>query len=697
MYASQNSTTETSTMSTVSTSKWLQAIPYSDLSTRFDRYITAAPHHPTPVWEIEGKDGELLYVMVKLTLTPNVGLARRILRKQMRYGTAGYPSLRCQECADNINELALYRGSNKQPFVFPDSMMETAPDKQLPDAVKCNAVLNEMNSALKTAYKGRNHIVIPEFVPTLCNEKKLKHEHEIEGKSSEGRDFHHHIGYADNYHGVWSPRLQEIDLALEHIGPLMFQFIQKMIDYAEVPDTIERLRQVKEVLDKETYGQTFRHAVNWQIDILEQYIAMGEPKSAFARIPLVVRAIARSNLGINETDKKISFDMQQANNTIDNFICNAGSKSQLQGLVRETLNPKNYKQRKGYGEDSTSGITTAPSESHIRATQKTLGNFTIGVATLEDLVTDRPEYTWHFNTKYQEIRETAAGAFDALVINSKTKKPPTHRMKAWKSDAHSECHGYSSIFQVLDYGRELPPNHVIQIRSSMTEAGIVVRIGNTHDKCWKVKGQDSNVAYSWSFGNAASTASKTWSTLHGAHHIDVYGSTNLILVAGTTSGVLRSKVEDAVRNNSRAGIGSWSLSSYAERSCGQNLISVAKMVTYNSLPYGKTPVYGLGLCRNSTPCKEGQFHRNEVVEWRIVKINQYHNEEQVWPMSGTGTVRMFDRPKIVHPKVVLSEETKDSSTDNTIARLAKLKTLLDAGAITQIDYDTQKMRILTNI
>lgn len=683
-------------MASLSTSSNTDTISYEELSQRFDRYINLAPSHPTPVWEIEGKDGELLYVMARLTLTANVGLARRLLRKQMRYGTTGYPSLRCQECADNINELALYRGSNKQPFVFSDAMLETTPGKELPDAVKCNAVLNDMNSALKTGYGGRNHIVIPEFVPTLCNEKKLKHEHEIEGKSPDGRDFHHHIGYADNYHGVWSSRLQEIDMALEHIGPLMFQFIQKMIDYAEVPDTIERLRQIKEVLDKETYGETFRHAVNWQIDILEQYIAMGEPKSAFDRIPLVVRAIARSNLGINETDKKISFDMQQANNTIDNFICNAGSKSQLQGLVRETLNPKNYKQRKGYGEDSKSGITTAPSESHIRATQKTLGNFTIQVATLEDLVTDRPDFTWLFNTKYQEIKETAAGAFDALIGYAAQKKLPTHRMMAWKSDAHSECYGYTSIFQVLDYGRHLPPNHVIQVRSRMTEAGVVVRIGNTDDKCWKIKGQDSSVAYSWSFGNVASTSEVTWCTLHGAHHIDVYGSTNLILVAETSEGVLRRRVEDAVKSNSRTGIGSWALSSYAERSCGQNLISVAKMVTYNNLPHGKTPVYGMGLCRNTTPAKEGQFHRDEVVEWRIVQINQYNRAEQVWPMNGTAKVSMFDRPKITAPKLV--RQVGLENTDNTVMdRIKKLKALLEADIITQLDFETQKARILADL
>ena len=681
-------TDSTAKMASLSTSTNTDTMSYEELSQRFDRYIKLAPFHPTPVWEIEGKDGESLYVMVKLMLTPNVGLARRMLRKQMRYGTTGYPSLRCQECADNISGLALYRGSNKQPFVFPDSMMETTPGKELPDAVKCNAVLKDMNIALNSDNK-----TIPYFVPTLCNQMKLKHEYETQGKSPEGRDFHHHIGYADNYHTVWNLRLKEIDDALEDISPLMFQFIQKMINYAEVPDTIERLRQIKEVLDKETYGETFRHAVNWQIDILEHYIAMGEPKTSFGRIPLVVRAIARSNLGINDTSKMISFDMQQANNTIDNFICNAGSKSQLQGLVRETLNPKNYKQRKGYGEDSRSGITTAPSESHIRATQKTLGNFTIEVATLEDVITDRPDFTWHFNTKYQEIKETAASAFDALA--SKSKKQPTHRMKAWKSDTHGECHGYSSIFQVLDYGRHLPPNHVIQIRSRMTEAGVIVRIGDTDDKCWKVKGQDNTVAYSWSFGNVASTSPDIWSTLHGAHHINVHGATNLILVAEKGEGVLRRKVEDAVSTNSRTGIGSWALSSYAERSCGQNLISVAKMVTYNRLPYGKTPIYGLGLCRNTTPSKEGQFHRDEVVEWRIVKINRYNKAEQIWPMSGVGKVRMFDRPKIVEPKNV--QQNTGAAQSEMLARIGKLKALLDAGAITQYDFEKQKARILEEV
>ena len=677
-------------------SAYARSDQYQMLSERFDRYITLAPSHPTPVWEIEGKDGETLYIMIQLTLTSNVGDKRKILRKQMRYGTTGFPSLLCQECADNINDISLYRGRNKQPFVFPDSMMETVAGLQLPDAVKCNSVLSEMNDALKT---GNRRNPIPDFIPTLCTETKLKHEHEVEGKSPDGRDFHHHIGYSDNYHGPWSShsdRLREVDLALQHISPLMFQFIQKMINYAEVPDTIERLRQIKEVLDKETYGATFRHAVNWQIDILEQYMAMGEPESAFDRIPLVVRAIARSHLGINESDKKISFDMQQANNTIDNFICNAGSKSQLQGLVRETLNPQNYKQRKGYGEDSKSGITTAPSESHIRATQKTLGNFSIEVATLEDIVDDRPEFTWFFDTKYQEIKETAASAFDALA--SKSKKQPTHRMMAWKSDAHSECHGYKSIFQVLDYGRHLPPNHVIQIRSRMTEAGIVVRINNTHDKCWKVKGQHESTAYSWSFGNTASTGSgDNWCTLQGAHHIDVNGSTNLILVAETSPGVLRRRVEDSIqRANHRAGIGTWALTSYAERSCGQNLISVTKMITYNSLPHGKTPVYGMGLCRNTTPGKEGQFHRDEVVEWRIVKIDRYAPCSQVWPTNGSAKIYMFDRPKIVPPKVV-SNVTQEQGNSKIIERLTKLKALMDADIITQEDFANQKMRILTEM
>ncbi len=690
MYASQNSTTETSTMSTISTS----TISYAELSEKFDHYIKLAPSHPTPVWEIEGKDGELLYVMAKLTLTPNVGLARRILRKQMRYGTSGYPSLRCQECADNINELALYRGSNKQPFVFPDSMMETTPGKQLPDAVKCNAVLKDMNIALNCDNK-----TIPYFIPTLCTEKKLKHEHEIEGKSPEGRDFHHHIGYSDNYHGVWSSRLQEIDLALQHISPLMFQFIQKMINYAEVPDTIERLRQIKEVLDKETYGETFRHAVKWQIDILEQYIAMGEPQSAFDRIPLVVRAIARSNLGINENDKKISFDMQQANNTIDNFICNATSKSALQGLVRETLDPRNYKQRKAWGEDTKDGTTTAPSANHLRATQKALGNFSLQVACLEDVKQDRPDDTWVFNCGFTNLHQennNASSAFDALI--AKTQSQPTHRMAAWESDTYAECAHYTSIEEILNFAQTLPQNHGIQIRSVMTEAGVLTRVGNTDASYWKVKGKDDSVAYSWSFGQTGLTNRSIWSTVHGAHRINLSGTKNYIIVAEKHgSGDIYRKIKDITQyKGSRVGIGSWALSSKGERSCGQNLITVAKEVTYNIVPYGNTPVYGLGLCRNSTPKKEGHFHRDEPVEWRIVKFLQNNEVTQVWPSHGVGKVNMFDMPKVTASKLVRQVGLEEAS-DTVMDRIKKLKALLDADIITKHDFETQKARILEDL
>ena len=113
--------------------------------------------------------------------------------------------------------------------------------------------INYMNDALKS---GNPQNPIPLFIPTLCTEKKLKHEHEIEGKSPEGRDFHHHIGYSDNYHGVWSSRLQEIDLALQHISPLMFQFIQKMINYAENLN-FEKAAEIRDrikILEKKEIG-----------------------------------------------------------------------------------------------------------------------------------------------------------------------------------------------------------------------------------------------------------------------------------------------------------------------------------------------------------------------------------------------------------------------------------------------------------
>ena len=104
----------------------------------------------------------------------------------------------------------------------------------------------------------------------------------------------------------------------------------------------------------------------------------------------------------------------------------------------------------------------------------------------------------------------------------------------------------------------------------------------------------------------------------------------------------------------------------------------------------------MGLCRNTTPAKEGQFHRDEVVEWRIVQINQYNRAEQVWPMSGTAKVSMFDRPKITAPKLVRQVGLEEAS-DTVMDRIKKLKALLDADIITKHDFETQKARILEDL
>ena len=100
------------------------------------------------------------------------------------------------------------------------------------------------------------------------------------------------------------------------------------------------------------------------------------------RIEIVAKMISKSHLGLNSDRKRLSFHLQQANGAILNWLENAHNENALKGLIRETLNPKNYQQRKPAAVETWgAGGRVQLSDSLPRFVL--LGDFSVKFATVE--------------------------------------------------------------------------------------------------------------------------------------------------------------------------------------------------------------------------------------------------------------------------------------------------------------------------
>ena len=616
---------------------------------------------------------------------PGLGAIRRRARQKIRFGQGCY---RCNQCAENTHKgIALFGSTG--PLMFRCSS----------DATRCYPVVTEMHKLATKAMECGLENAANMRLRLATDQVLLDSSHSGGHDPDTGRTYRHFVPRMRHTHD-WhtlaeskQERARMLDTALQTLFQGMTAFLSKLLALAPLEVLIERAETIKRCLGKEVYGlKTYGHAIDWLIVTLRRARDSASTSVLYAhhenramsrwwdampllkRIQVIAEAIVRSHIGAGDDGKGVvSFDLQQSNGNLWNFLVNTSGEAQMQALIHASISPEKYKQR---------DPQKAPTEKDIARTQAALGDFVVACASVEDLLKSRPNNTY----ACADIRlgrpepGSAAGAFGKLMKSAASKDK--RKLPVWASE--TPYLNIKSMEELLEYMNNQEQGWGIEINTStgaptgLHEAGVVTEIMRMDNKYLKVKAiDDDRKGYGWCFlkgGSAHGVAGRTksgWKQLRAGHIIREGGSDNMILVT-----------EDAEKlwamHNNRELLGTWILSSQGERSHGQNFKRVAKIIT-PAAPTG-TPVIGNGLCRNSTVTHPNMFHTMGTLEWRTVSPEG--------DLSRTYRVRHFYKEKeIARPE---EKAPAKKATNEDLDRIERLAALLQQGLISRSEFEALK-------
>ena len=579
--------------------------------------------------------------------SPTIGTFRKNARKDIMYSEGGF---KCRQCGENVRNAILNFGPNGALIGKSTSDVTAA------------SYYNPVQRLHDHANKCFQHmqLVGMRWCSLALVSDDLLQLHLRHGGHDPytGGEYGHITGQSSSFHtsrDLQNHRASMVNKGLNQLAAVMVQFIEKITNLG-VPlmEVKKRVQIIYDILRTETYGKKYEHAALWFIDTIDELMnksailetinvdSATPNESRFHHTVMVTASmIVRSNLGeAEQKGRVVSFDLQQCNNALFNWIESSQSQEKMKGLIAATLDPTNYKQTSPV---ALSDVSSKLSHQQIAATEKALGRFTLSQAGLRDTAALRPSKTFLSpKLRGETVDEGSHHGFDVLKEASKKKS----RFPVWetsRSELEREYAGYRSIRQVLTLLNTMKAGNSIQIMPGhFTEAGVLVKVSNTDNRFWKVKPEqeDSSTAFSWSFlgyGSAKVSEMYSWHELHGAHLIDTGGINNIILSL-VTANQLAYKNKYPTSNYGEkkiAGVGTWALSSVGERAHGKTLMTVCSTFPcLEDVEENDVPIAGIGLCRSSKLGQEGMFHNGASLEWRMKYADGSY--------SATFRVHMFD-------------------------------------------------------
>ena len=568
--------------------------------------------------------------------SPSIGMFRKNARKDIMYSEGGF---KCRQCGENARNAILNFGPNGALI-----------GKSTSD-VTASSYYNPVQRLHEHANKCFDYIQLVGLrwcSLALVSDDLLQLHLRYGGLDPDtGGEYGHITGQCSSFHtacDLQNHRASMVNKGLNQLTGVMVQFIQKITNVgAPLIEVKKRVQIIYDILRTETYGNKYEHAALWFLDTIGELmnksailetINISSPtpnESRFHHTVMVTASmIVRSNLGeAEQKGKVVSFDLQQCNNALFNWIESSQSEEAMKRLIAATLDPAKYKQTKPI---DFSEVSERLSEQHIAATEKALGRFKLAQAGLKDTSILRPSSTFlcpilRGETKQEEAKEEHG--FDALRQAAKKKS----KFPVWetsRSEMEREYANYRSIHQLLRLLNKLKAGERIEIFSNnFNEAGTLVKITNTDNRFWKVKPEteESSVAFSWSFlghGTTSELYDRPWQELYGAHIISNGGNDNIILSLENAAKLAhKHKFSHSSSGDKKlSGMGTWSLSSAGERAHGRTLMTVCSTFSkLEDVDEDDFPIIGLGLCRNSQLGHEGMFHNSKALEWRISYAN----------------------------------------------------------------------------
>lgn len=679
---------------------------FEEKSDAFDEFTRVAKNNPAIVFTTTDSQGNVYPLVVKFNCdfggeqSKNVATWRKQIRQIMRWHEE---SFHCNTCTENLHNLSIYAAKSGQ-VVFTNEQINIF--NGLPEANYTNRLLNKIVNLMKH----HTSTVVPPFRLELCTDIQLRHGYAI---TNDGEEFEHHVGHTNSYLTYpLSNKQKEMKEAFTNLSDIMFQFLDKLTRLADIESVRNRCQVILKHLNEHSYGNKYSAAVEWIISTCNDYQAAGQPVLPWDRIEIVAKMISQSHLGLNSDRKRISFHLQQANGAILNWLENAHNENALKGLIRETLNPINYQQRKPAAVETWGAGGKGSTVGQLAMVRKLLGDFSVKFATVESLQRNRPSSTFVVPASDHDLAVQTSDAYAALTSAAKNAKnrKSNHSLAAWASDPYSDFSKITSIQELASNLQNIKPGDRLEFRYSANEPMVMYEFTKTHSDAWKIQSEDcdgdaATRGFSWSFlgNNSPHITLRTmkWGALKAIHFA---GPERCVLVLQEPSRYstpysistieMAEKIRDEFNNSPtergrRQGFGAWALSSIAH-SFGQTVLSLMPSVWMQPFYDGETPIIGPGFCRNSKKGHEGEFSFEKDIQFRIMRRNN-----KVWPSSREyHSIRRFDSPpaKVSPPKT----ETPTSASYDWAEKLRSLKSLYDEGIITLLDFENKKASILAS-
>ena len=679
---------------------------FDEKSDAFDEFTRVAKNNPAIVFTTTDSQGNVYPLVVKFNCdfggeqAKNVATWRKQIRNIMRWHEE---SFHCNTCTENLHNLSIYAAKSGQ-VVFTNEQINIF--NGLPEANYTNRVLNKIVNLMMH----HTSTVVPPFRLELCTDIQLRHGYAI---TNDGEEFEHHVGHTNSYLTYpLSNKQKEMKEAFTNLSDIMFQFLDKLTRLADIESVRNRCQVILKHLKEHSYGNKYSAAVEWIISTCNDYQAAGQPVLPWDRIEIVAKMISQSHLGLNSDRKRISFHLQQANGAILNWLENAHNENALKGLIRETLDPKNYQQRKPAAVETWGAGGKGSTVGQLAMVRKLLGDFSVKFATVESLQRNRPSSTFVVPASDHDLAVQTSDAYAALTSAAKNAKnrKSNHSLAAWASDPYSDFSKITSIHELASNLQNIKPGDRLEFRYSANEPMVMYEFTKTHSDAWKIQSEDcdgdaATRGFSWSFlgNNSPHITLRTmkWGALKAIHFA---GPERCVLVLQEPSRYstpysistieMAEKIRDEFNNSPtergrRQGFGAWALSSIAH-SFGQTVLSLMPSVWMQPFYDGETPIIGPGFCRNSKKGHEGEFSYEKDIQFRIMRGNN-----KVWPSSREyHSIWRFDTApaKVSPPKT----ETPTSASHDWAEKLRSLKSLYDEGIITLLDFENKKASILAS-
>lgn len=680
---------------------------FEEKSEAFDEFTRSARNNPATVFTTADNDSNVYPIVVKFNCdyggqeSKNVAIWRKQIRNIMRFHEEGF---HCNTCTENLHNLSIYAGKSGQ-VVFTNEQIGIF--NGLPEANMSNRLLNKIVNLMKH----HNRSVIPPFRLELCTDIGLRHGYAI---TNDGEEFEHHVGHTNSFMMYpLSKKQKEMKIAFTDLSDIMFQFLDKLTKLADIHDVCSRCQVILKHLKEHHYGSKYTAAVEWIISTCQDYHDAGRPSLPWDRIEIVAKMISRSHLGLNSDRKTISFHLQQANGAIMNWLENGHTEHALKGLIKETLNPANYQQKKPAAVETWGAGGKGSTAGQIIKVKKLLGDFNVRFATVESMMRNRPSSTFVVPTSgFDEEKTGANNAFASLTLaaNNAKKRKHNHSLASWASDSYSDFNNITSLYELARNLDNVKPGDRLEIRYDADEPMALYEFYNTHGDAWKLRSEGAHnitTGYSWSFlGRNSQYRTLNENTWGGVHAIHFAGSTRCVFVmqdhpyttynTGFTfkktynkASMMRSEFNSGHDEKARrTGFGAWALSSVAH-SFGQTVLSIMSQVIMDPLT-DEIPILGPGFCRSNMAGHEGEMVFGKDIQIRITR-----RSKKIWPPTSEyhSIYRFESSPTKVSPHKSVAPA---SSTSDWVEKLRTLKSLYDEGIITRVDFENKKASILAN-